>query len=66
MADKSWEVEIANIQGEIKLILQKLDVLENNHLSHIHKDIERLNKVLWVIGIMVFSQLLYVVRSLLF
>ena len=66
MADKSWEVEIANIQGEIKLILQKLDVLENNHLAHIHKDIDRLNKVLWVIGIMVFSQLLYVVRSLLF
>ena len=65
MADKSWEVEIANIQGEIKLIHQKLDVLENNHLSHIQKDIDRINKVLWFVGSMVFVQLIYALRTLL-
>ena len=64
MADKNWEVEIANIQGEIKLIHQKLDVLENNHLSHIQKDIDRINKVMWFVGSMVFVQLIYALRSL--
>jgi hypothetical protein len=64
MTDKNWEVEIANIQGEIKLIQQKLDVLENNHLSHIQKDIDRINKVMWFVGSMVFVQLIYALRSL--
>jgi len=62
--EKNWEVEIANIQGEIKLIHQKLDVLENNHLSHIQKDIDRINKVMWFVGSMVFVQLIYALRSL--
>ena len=66
MADKNWEVEIANIQGEIKLIHQKLDVLENNHLSHIQKDIDRINKIMWFVGSMVFVQLIYALRTLLF
>jgi hypothetical protein len=66
MTDKLWEVEIANIQGEIKLIHQKLDVLENNHLSHIQKDIDRINKIMWFVGSMVFVQLIYALRTLLF
>ena len=66
MSDKSWEVEIERINGEVKLINQKLEIIENNHLAHIQRDLDRLNKVLWVIGIMVFSQLIYVVRGLLF
>jgi hypothetical protein len=65
MTDKLWEVEIANIQGEIKLIHQKLDVLENNHLSHIQKDIDRINKIMWFVGSMVFVQLIYALRTLL-
>ena len=64
MTDKLWEVEIANIQGEIKLIHQKLDVLENNHLSHIQKDIDRINKIMWFVGSMVFVQLIYALRTL--
>jgi hypothetical protein len=66
MTDKNWEVEIANIQGEIKLIHQKLDILENNHLSHIQKDIDRINKIMWFVGSMVFVQLIYALRTLLF
>tara|TARA_B100001964_G_C13865775_1_gene436494 strand:+ start:308 stop:508 length:201 start_codon:yes stop_codon:yes gene_type:complete len=64
MAEKNWEVEIANIQGEIKLIQQKLDILENNHLSHIQRDIDRINKIMWFVGSMVFVQLIYALRSL--
>ena len=66
MADKSWEVEVEKINTEVQLCKQKLDIIENNHLVHIQKDLDRLNKVLWVIGLMVFSQLLFVVRNILF
>lgn len=61
--DNNWEVEIEKINSEVKLCKAKLDTIENNHLFHIQKDIDRLNKILWVIGVMVFSQLLYVVRD---
>ena len=64
--DKSWEVEIERINTEVQLCKQKLDIIENNHLAHIQKDLDKLNKVLWVIGVMVLSQLLYVVRDIVF
>ena len=31
MTDKSWEVEIEKINGDIKLINQQLDHIKNNH-----------------------------------
>ena len=64
MADKSWEVEIEKINGEVKLINQKLDILENNHLVHIQRDLDKLNRILWIVGFGVFSQLLYALRAL--
>ena len=60
------KLSIEKIKGEINLIHQKLDILENNHLAHIQRDLDRLNKVVWVVGFMVLSQLLYVVRGILF
>ena len=66
MTDKSWEVEIERINGEVKLIKQKLEIIETNHLAHIQRDLDRLYKVMWVVGMMVLTQLLYVVRDLLF
>ena len=66
MSDKNWEVEIAELNNEVQLCKHKLDCIETNHLAHIKQDIDRLNKVLWVVGVMVFSQLLYAVRDVLF
>ena len=37
-------------------IYNKLDLLENNHLKHMQRDIDRLNYILWAIGIMVATQ----------
>ena len=64
MADKNWEVEIEKINGEVRLINQKLDILENNHLVHIQRDLDKLNRILWIVGFGVFSQLLYALRAL--
>lgn len=64
--EKNWEVEIEKINGDIKLINQQLDHIKNNHLWHIQRDMDRLNKVVWVVGFGVFSQLLWVARDLIF
>ena len=37
-------------------IYDKLDLLENNHLKHMQRDIDRLNYILWAIGFMVATQ----------
>ena len=37
-------------------IYNKLDLLENNHLKHMQRDIDRLNYILWAIGFIVATQ----------
>ena len=37
-------------------IYNKLDLLENNHQTHMQRDIDRLNYILWAIGFMVATQ----------
>ena len=37
-------------------IYNKLDLLENDHLKHMQRDIDRLNYILWAIGFMVATQ----------
>ena len=64
MSDKLWEVEIERINTEVQLCKQKLDIIENNHLVHIQKDLDKLNRILWIVGFGVFSQLLYALRAL--
>ena len=58
------KISIENIKGEIRLIYQKIEMLETNHLPHIEKEIAKLNKVAWVVCFMVFNQLVYALRSL--
>ena len=58
------KISIENIKGEIKLIYQKLEMLETNHLTHIQKQIDKLSYVLWTVGFLVFAQLVYALRSL--
>ena len=64
MSDKLWEVEIERINTEVQLCKQKLDIIENNHLVHIQKDLDKLNRILWIVGFGVFTQLIYALRAL--
>ncbi len=66
MTDKNWEVEVEKLNTEIQLCKHKLDCIETNHLAHIQRDIDRINKVMWFVGSMVFVQLIYALRTLLF
>jgi len=59
-------LEIERIKGDINLINQSLDTIKNNHLFHIEKSIARINTVLWTVGIMIFTQLIIVLRDVIF
>tara|TARA_A100001037_G_C14919775_1_gene531118 strand:- start:227 stop:445 length:219 start_codon:yes stop_codon:yes gene_type:complete len=59
------ELSITEIKGEVKLIHNRIDVIENNHLTHIEKSIASINKVLWTIGIIIFSHFVFAIRTLL-
>ncbi|MAJ43902.1 MAG: hypothetical protein CMF96_04035 [Candidatus Marinimicrobia bacterium] len=59
-------LEIERIKGDIKLIEQSLDTIKNNHLFHIENSIKKINNVLWTVGIMIFAQLIIVLRDLIF
>ena len=50
---------------QILHIYSKLDLIENNHLKHMQKDIDRLNYILWAIGFMVATQFIaWILRML--
>ena len=43
----------------------RLDVIENNHLQHMQKDIDRIGKVIWTVAIMVLGQVLWTITRVL-
>ena len=57
--------EILKIHGAIDLINQRIDTIENNHQSHMQKDIDRIQYVLAAVGLGVAAQVLVLVTNLL-
>ena len=56
--------EILKIHGAIDLINQRIDTIENNHLKHMQKDIDRIQYVLVAVGLGVAAQVLVLVTSI--
>ena len=57
-------LEIEKIKGEIKLINQTINVIKDNHLVHLDQKVNTLNRVMWTVGVMVFGQLVIVIKNL--
>ena len=53
------QTELLKVHGSIDLINQRLDTLENNHLAHIQKDVDRIMYVISAIGLGLLGQFLY-------
>ena len=51
--------EILKVNGAIDLINQRVDTIENNHLAHIQKDVDRIMYVISAIGLGLLGQFLY-------
>ena len=56
--------EILKIPGAIDLINQRIDTIENNHLAHMQKDIDRIQYILTAVGLGVAAQVLFLVTSI--
>ena len=56
---------IIKLQGEVILILSKIDTIENNHLAHIKKDIDRILYILGAVGLVVVGELFVLLNKVL-
>jgi len=57
-------IEIEKIKGDIKLMNQTINVIKDNHLVHLDQKVNTLNRVMWTVGVMVFGQLVIVIKNL--
>ena len=55
--------EILKIYGSIDLINQRIDTIENNHLKHIQKSVDKIQWVITAIGLGVLAQVLVLVTK---
>lgn len=50
-----------DLDKRLSLLEQKIDLVLNNHLSHMEKDIALLKKIMGVVALTVFTQLIALV-----
>ena len=60
---KTNKEKFVEIDGKIKLVNQKIDLIIKNHLYHMKKDIDRILYSLGAIGLLVLGQLLYLLSK---
>jgi len=58
-------LEVERLRGDIKLIKQSIEVIETNHLVHLDKKVNKINNILWTVGLMIFAQLIITIKTLL-
>lgn len=56
--------KINKLDKDIALIKQEISVLKNNHLFHLEKKVDLSMKVLWTVGVLVFSNLIILLRDI--
>ena len=57
-------VEVERLRGDIKLIRQSIEVIEKNHLVHLNRKVNKINNILWTVGLMIFAQLIITIKTL--
>ena len=57
-------IEVERLRGDIKLIKQSIEVIEKNHLVHLDKKVNKINNILWTVGLMIFAQLIITIKTL--
>ena len=56
--------KINKLDKDIALIKQEISVLKNNHLHHLDLEVKKISKILWSVGILVFSNLIILLRDI--
>ena len=57
--------DIIKLQGETKLIHQKIDTIKDNHLAHLEKKVDNVYKLLWLLVTISLSSLLNFLSNIL-
>ena len=57
-------LEVERLRGDIKLIKQSIEVIEKNHLVHLDRKVNKINNILWTVGLMIFAQLIITLKTL--
>jgi len=60
---KTNKEKFVEIDGRIKLVNQKIDLIIKNHLTHMKQDIDRILYGLGAVGLLVLGQLLYLLTK---
>ena len=60
---KTTKEKFVEIDGRIKLVNQKIDLIIKNHLKHMKQDIDRILYGLAAVGLLVLGQLLYILSN---
>ena len=56
-------LEVERLRGDIKLVKQSIEVIEKNHLVHLDRKVNKINNILWTVGLMIFAQLIITVKT---
>tara|TARA_X000001382_G_scaffold67151_1_gene46654 strand:+ start:2911 stop:3105 length:195 start_codon:yes stop_codon:yes gene_type:complete len=57
--------KINKLDKEVAIIKKDIDIIKSNHLVHLDLKLRSVEKVLWTVGILVFSNLLILLRDIL-
>ena len=57
-------LEVERVRGDINLIKQSVDTIKDNHLVHLEKKVNGISRVLWTVGILIFTQLVITLKGL--
>ena len=60
---KTNKEKFVEIDGRIKLVNQKIDLIIKNHLKHMKQDIDRILYVIYAVAVGVISQFLYIISN---
>lgn len=60
------ELELVKIQGELKILSERIETIKTNDLHHVQKSLDGITKILWGVGILILGQLAVGVRLALF
>ena len=59
------KLEIADVKGDIRVLASKIDTIENNHLAHNKKDIDRILYILSAVGLVILGELFVLLNKVL-
>ena len=60
------ELELVKIQGELKILSERIETIKTNDLHHLQKSLDLITKILWGVGVLILGQLAVGVRLALF